>query len=74
MRIYGDHICSILYDCFSITDDLQKKTCFDENNISYDITVDLNRTLNQKKSVNIDEHTTYLANSHQAVRSKAKHI
>ena len=50
MLIYGDHICYTIYDCFSITDDLQEKTEFDENNMSYDITVDLNRTLNRKIS------------------------
>ena len=48
MLIFGDHICYTIYACFSITDDVQEKTLFDENTISYDITVDLNRTLTEK--------------------------
>ena len=50
MLIYGDQICYTIYACFSITDNSQEKTLFDENKMSYDITVDLNRTLNPKNS------------------------
>ena len=50
MLINGDHICFTTSACFSVTDNSQEKTLFDENNISYDITVDLNRTVNLKNS------------------------
>ena len=48
----------------------------DENNISYDITVHLGRTLSiiNAQSVNIDEHTKDRADQNKRIHCKAEHI